>query len=196
MLTRYNALKLFGFGAAALTSGATTACTQKKAEQKPMNIVYIMYEESFRTPLIISYPGCKGGSTSGTLVQNLDFGPTFLDIAGAAQPDNMYGLSMVPVLEGSGVEPKEWRKTLYYHFYDHTPEHNVMRHDGLFDKRYKLIHFYDETGKIPSYEEFFDLQEDPNELRNVIDEPKYKSLVEKFKKELTETRSQVGVTEF
>ena len=91
---------------------------------------------------------------------------------------------------------QNWRKTLYYHFYDHTAEHNVMRHDGLFDKRYKLIHFYDETGKIPSYEEFFDLQEDPNELRNVIDEPKYKSLVDKFKKELSETRSKVGVTEF
>lgn len=155
-----------------------------------------MYEESFRTPLIISYPGCKGGSTSGTLVQNLDFGPTFLDIAGAAQPDNMYGLSMVPVLEGSGAEPKEWRKTLYYHFYDHTPEHNVMRHDGLFDKRYKLIHFYDETGAIPAYDEFFDLQEDPNELNNVIDDPRYTGVVDRFRKELAQTRGRVGVTEF
>lgn len=155
-----------------------------------------MYEESFRTPLIIHYPGNKGASSSSTLVQNLDFGPTFLDLAGVDQPDNMYGLSLVPVLEKDGATPKKWRQSLYYHFYDHTAEHNVLRHDGIFDSRYKLIHFYDESGKIPSYEEFFDLQADPNELNNVIADPKYKSLVDKFMKELSDTRERIGVTEF
>ena len=155
-----------------------------------------MYEESFRTPLIIHYPGNKGGTTSQTLVQNLDFGPTFLDIAGAPQPENMYGISMRPVLKKDGATPKKWRKTLYYHFYDHTPEHNVMRHDGIFDSRYKLIHFYDETGAIPSYEEFFDLQADPNELNNLIDDPKYKNQIDKFYKQLDETRAKIGVTEY
>ena len=156
----------------------------------------IMYEESFRTPLIVHYPGNKGGTKSETMVQNLDFGPTFLAIAGAAQPDNMYGVSMLPVLKKDGAEPRKWRKTLYYHFYDHTPEHNVLRHDGLFDKRYKLIHFYDETGVIPSYDEFFDLREDPNELNNLIDNLKYGKLVGKFRKELSETRASIGVTEY
>lgn len=155
-----------------------------------------MYEESFRTPLIIHYPGNKGGTTSDALVQNLDVGPTFLDMAGAPQPENMYGESMLPVLRNDGAEPKKWRETLYYHFYDHTPEHNVMRHDGLFDKRYKLIHFYDETGRIPSYEEFYDLQEDPNELNNLIDHPAYKDKVDKFMKQLDSTREKIGVTEF
>lgn len=155
-----------------------------------------MYEESFRTPLIVYYPGGKGGKTSEALVQNLDFGPTFLDIAGAPQPENMYGVSILPVLKKDGATPRKWRETLYYHFYDHTPEHNVLRHDGIFDSRYKLIHFYDETGAIPSYEEFFDLQADPNELNNVIDDPKYKKLVDKFSRQLTETRAKIGVTEY
>jgi hypothetical protein len=155
-----------------------------------------MYEESFRTPLIVYYPGGKGGKTSQTLVQNLDFGPTFLDIAGAPQPENMYGVSMLPVLKKDGATPRKWRETLYYHFYDHTPEHNVLRHDGIFDSHYKLIHFYDETGAIPSYEEFFDLQADPNELNNVIDDPRYKKLVDKFSRQLTETRAKIGVTEY
>ncbi|MBQ8071881.1 MAG: DUF4976 domain-containing protein, partial [Bacteroidales bacterium] len=92
--------------------------------------------------------------------------------------------------------PKKWRQSLYYHFYDHTAEHNVLRHDGIFDSRYKLIHFYDESGKIPSYEEFFDLEADPNELNNVIADPKYKTLVDKFMKELSDTRQKIGVTEF
>ncbi len=155
-----------------------------------------MYEESFRTPLIVYYPGNKKGSVSETMVQNLDFGPTFLDIAGVPQPENMYGLSLRKVLKKSGAEPKKWRSTLYYHFYDHTPEHNVMRHDGIFDKRYKLIHFYDETGNIPSYSEFFDLKEDPNELHNLIDDPQYKNAIDKLQKKLSETRAEVGVTEF
>ncbi len=155
-----------------------------------------MYEESFRTPLLIHYPGNKGGTRSEALVQNLDFGPTFLDIAGAGQPDNMFGRSIVPVLKKNGSEPRKWRSHLYYHFYDHTPEHNVLRHDGIFNKRYKLIHFYDETGAIPSYEEFFDLQNDPYELTNLISDPKYKDLIDKFKKQLNDTRAKIGVTEY
>jgi len=155
-----------------------------------------MYEQSFRTPLIIHYPGAKAGSKSETLVQNLDFGPTFLDIAGVEQPDNMYGMSMIPVLKKSGAEPKNWRSELYYHFYDHTAEHNVMRHDGIFDKRYKLIHFYDETGVIPDYEEFYDLEKDPDELNNLMGNPEYESLIAKYKERLSAKRQAVGVTEF
>jgi len=155
-----------------------------------------MYEESFRTPLLIHYPGNKGGTRSDALVQNLDFGPTFLDIAGAEQPEDMFGMSLVPVLKKDGGEPRKWRETLYYHFYDHTPEHNVLRHDGVFDKRYKLIHFYDETGAIPDYDEFFDLQEDPNELNNLIDDPRYKDKVDRLKKRLVDTRARIGVEEF
>ena len=71
-----------------------------------------------------------------------------------------------------------------------------MRHDGIFDKRYKFIHFYDETGNKPSYEEFFDLQTDPNELKNLIDDPKYRRLTDKFRKALDATRKDIGVTEF
>lgn len=155
-----------------------------------------MYEESFRTPLIVHYPGNKGGTTSHALVQNLDFGPTFLNIAGVQQPENMFGQSMLPVLQNDGKEPANWRETLYYHFYDHTAEHNVLRHDGIFGKRYKLIHFYDETGAIPSYEEFYDLEKDPKELNNLINNIEYKPLIEEYMKRLEEKRKEIGVTEY
>lgn len=155
-----------------------------------------MYEESFRTPLIVHFPGNKGGTKSETLVQNLDFGPTFIDLAGAKQPKEMFGRSILPVLKKDGAEPENWRKTLYYHFYDHTAEHNVLRHDGVFGKRYKLIHFYDETGAIPSYEEFYDLEKDPNELNNLIGNPEYKNLIEEYMNTLSQTRKDIGVTEY
>lgn len=155
-----------------------------------------MYEQSFRTPLIISYPGCKQGVESKTLVQNIDYGPTFLDLAGVEKPSNMYGMSIVPVLKNNGEKPEEWREYLYYHFYDHTAEHNVMRHDGVFDNRYKLIHFYDEEGKLPSYDEFYDLEADPDEMHNAIDDPKYADKIQALNAQLSKMRSDFGVTEF
>ena len=155
-----------------------------------------MYEESYRTPLLIRYPGNSGGGRAEALVQNLDFAPTYLDIAGVEKPENMSGESLVPILKHNGKAPLRWRKYLYYHFYDHTTEHNALRHDGISDKRYKLIHFYDETGKIPAYDEFYDLKADPSEMRNVIDERKYSRLVKKFNKKLQKMRDQLGVQEY
>lgn len=155
-----------------------------------------MYEESYRTPLLIRYPGNSGGGRAEALVQNLDFAPTYLDIAGVEKPENMSGESLVPILKHNGKAPLRWRKYLYYHFYDHTAEHNALRHDGISDKRYKLIHFYDETGKITAYDEFYDLKADPSEMRNVIDERKYSRLVKKFNKKLQKMRDQLGVQEY
>lgn len=155
-----------------------------------------MYEESYRTPLIVRYPGNAGGTNCDALVQNIDFGPTYLDIAGAEQPDEMSGRSLLPILKRDGKEPVSWRKYLYYHFYDHTPEHNALRHDGISDKRYKLIHFYDETGELPCYDEFYDLYSDPSEMDNVINDPKYRHLVRKFQRKLVKVRKKLGVEEF
>ena len=155
-----------------------------------------MYEESFRTPLIISYPGMKGGVESTTLVQNIDFAPTYLAAAGIEKPANMSGLSLIPVLQNNGQRPADWREYLYYHFYDHTAEHNVMRHDGVFNLRYKYIHFYDETGKEPGYDEFFDLQEDPSEMYNAINDVRYKQEVEELRKQLDKMRTDLKVEEF
>lgn len=155
-----------------------------------------MFEESYRTPLIVRYPGNAGNTKSEAYVQNIDFGPTYLDIAGVKQLKDMHGKSIVPILKKDGKEPVFWRKYMYYHFYDHTDEHNVMRHDGISTKRYKLIHFYDETGAIPSYEEFYDLQADPKELVNAIDKPQYKRIVRKFYRKLDKMRARLGVEEY
>ena len=108
----------------------------------------------------------------------------------------MHGLSLVPVLQGGGKAPAAWRDCLYYHFYDHTPEHSVMRHDGVFDARYKLIHFYDETGAVPSYEEFYDLQTDPTEVHNVLDNPAYADKIAELRARLDKAREELAVEEF
>ena len=153
-----------------------------------------MYEESFRTPLVIRYPSLiKAGSVSDALVQNLDFAPTYLDLAGVKVPESMEGLSMVPLLQQNGQQPKKWRKYLYYHFYDNSPAHNVSRHDGVSDSRYKLIHFYGPEG---TYEELFDIQTDPNELNNLIDSPEYEKVKSRLSKTLVRFRKRLKVNEF
>lgn len=105
-----------------------------------------MYEESLRTPLIVSYPGhTKPGSVCNRLVQNIDYAPTFLALAGVHQPKDMPGRSLVPVL-ANGDNVKNWRQSIYYHYYDYPTYHMVRKHDGVRTERYKLIHFYGKGG--------------------------------------------------
>lgn len=105
-----------------------------------------MYEESLRTPLIVSYPGhTKPGSVCNRLVQNIDYAPTFLALAGVQQPKDMPGRSLIPVL-ANGDNVKNWRQSIYYHYYDYPTYHMVRKHDGVRTERYKLIHFYGKGG--------------------------------------------------
>ena len=105
-----------------------------------------MYEESLRTPLIISYPGhTKPGTACTKLVQNIDYAPTFLDLAGVSKPKEMPGRSLLPVLN-NGDKQKAWRSSIYYHYYDYPTYHMVRKHDGVRTDRYKLIHFYGKGG--------------------------------------------------
>lgn len=148
-----------------------------------------MYEESFRTPLIARWPGhIKAGSSNRDLVQNLDFAQTFLDIAGVDAPSDMQGQSFKPILE-KGKAPKNWRKSLYYQYYEFPAVHSVHRHEGVATKRYKLIHFYD----IDEWE-FYDLKKDPAEMRSQYDNPKYAGKVKKLKAELQKLKELYKVT--
>lgn len=104
-----------------------------------------MYEESLHTPFIIAYPGhIKKGSVNKDMIQNIDFAPTFLQYAGIEQPKEMEGRPLQPVLEGK--TPRDWRKDIYYHYYDYPTYHLVRKHDGVRNERYKLIHFYGKGG--------------------------------------------------
>ena len=104
-----------------------------------------MYEESMHTPLIISYPGhVKEGSVCRQMVQNIDFAPTFLSLAGVKQPAQMTGRSLQPLFSGQVVP--QWRTSMYYHYYDYPTYHLVRKHDGVRTDRYKLIHFYGKGG--------------------------------------------------
>jgi arylsulfatase A-like enzyme len=142
-----------------------------------------MYEESFRTPLIMKYPGkIRSGKRSDKLVQNLDVAPTLLDFAGAEVPDAMQGKSMQPLL--TGKKGDQWRDAVYYHFSEKG--WGVASHYGVRTDRYKLIHFYDPVDQW----ELYDLKEDPLELINLYDNPQYQDVVKRLKKKLSELQQK------
>ena len=157
-----------------------------------------MYEESFRTPLIIRYPAkIKAGSECTALVQNIDYAPTYLDIAGIEKPDYMVGTSLVPLF--GGETPRDWREYLYYHYYDYPAIHMVRRHDGVRDSRYKLIHFYGEKNEhndAINCNELYDLQSDPNELNNLYDNPEYADIQTRLQARLDKFRVDQKVDEY
>ena len=139
-----------------------------------------MYEESMRTPLIIRYPKMiKSGSADDMLVQNLDYAPTIVEVAGGKAPADMQGLSLLPLLRGT-VKNDVWRKQLYYHYYEYPAEHSVYRHFGIRTERYKLIRFYN----AQHYWELYDLKKDPNEMDNLAKNPKYQSVLKKLQSQL------------
>ncbi len=146
-----------------------------------------MYEESFRTPLIVRWPGAaEPGSTSAKIVSNLDFAPTFLEMAGLEAPTRMQGSSLVPLLRGEA--PADWRTSFYYHYYEAEGPHAVAEHYGVATDRHKLIRY-------PATDEWelFDLEEDPHELLSRYADAEYTAIREELERELERLRIQLIV---
>jgi len=139
-----------------------------------------MFEQSYRTPLLIQWPGItKPGSVNEDMVSNVDFAETFLEMAGVKVPSDMQGRSMVPVLKGK--TPANWRKEHYYHYYEYPGSHMVKRHYGMSTERYKLIHYYYDIDEW----ELYDIKADPEEMKNVYNDPAYASVRKNLHKRLT-----------
>ena len=146
-----------------------------------------MYEESMHTPLIMRLPrGLNKRGDIPQLVQNIDYAPTFLKLAGVSVPEDMQGVSLVPLLKGES--PDNWRHSLYYHFYEYPAEHAVKRHYGVRTERYKLIHFYNDIDVW----ELYDLKEDPSEMNNLYGRESTEEITRQLKDELKTLQQQYG----
>ena len=142
-----------------------------------------MYEESLHTPLLVRWPNkIKPSSKNELLVSNLDFAPTFLELAGAEPAKDMQGESLLPLFKG--YTPKDWRITHYYHYYE-AGGHGVPIHYGVTDGKQKLIRFPDDN--LNTWE-FFDLQKDPMEMKNLYADKSYRGDIKSMKKELQRLR--------
>jgi arylsulfatase A-like enzyme len=159
-----------------------------------------IYEESMRMPFIVHYPKVvEVGSTNQWLINNTDFAPTILALAGVDTPHQMQGHSFASALRGE-PRPADWRTATYYRYWMHMA-HNlrVPAHFGIRTERYKLIFFYGCTptggAKTPTAWELYDLQRDPHEMHNRYNDPEYQSVVAELKVELKQQRAKLNETD-
>lgn len=142
-----------------------------------------IYEESFRTPMMMRYPGViKPGTVSNDFVMNLDIAPTMLDAAGITKPKDEQGESMFPLLKGEKVKGRD---AIYYHYYENG-EHSVSPHFGIRTDRYKLVRFYK---RVNSWE-LYDLKNDPNEMNNLYGQRSYQKISNMMKGKLNKLINQ------
>ena len=134
-----------------------------------------MFEESLEMPFLIRWPGVvKAGLRPEGMIQNIDYAPTFLEMAGLEAPHKLDGVSFVPLLKAE--QPDDWREAIYYAYYE-LGEHNVPQHYGVRTKRYKLFH-------LPNHKEwqFFDLVKDPMEMIDQSTNPEYAKIRQDLEK--------------
>ncbi|MEO5593433.1 MAG: sulfatase [Chitinophagaceae bacterium] len=145
-----------------------------------------MYEESVRTPMVMRYPGTiKPGTSVNDMIVNIDFAPTLLNAAGVKVPDDMQGKSFLPLFKKNNSNTG-WRKAMYYHYYEYPEPHHVSPHFGIRTQRYKLIRFYGPA----DFWELYDLQKDPNEIKNIYAVKSNEKLVAGLKKQLEDLIKQ------
>jgi arylsulfatase A-like enzyme len=144
-----------------------------------------MYEESLRMPLLVSWPGhVPAGRVNSNMVLNVDFAPTFLELAGLAAPADVQGRSLAPLLRGAA--PSDWRTTMYYRYYHYPRDHRVQPHYGVRTERHKLIYF----NQLDEWE-LYDLERDPYETNNIYAAPASAGLVAELKRELARLRREL-----
>ncbi|MDE0629008.1 MAG: sulfatase [Bryobacterales bacterium] len=161
-----------------------------------------MYEESMRIPLLVRHPELVGaGSRSEAIVNNTDFAPTLLALAGIKAPPFMQGRSLVPLLEGE--VPDDWRTSTYYRYWMNYAHHDVPAHFGVRTRDFKLIFFYGLPLDAPGAKtadtqpgwELYDLRVDPGESRNVYGDAAYADVANELKTELRRLKDETGDTD-
>jgi len=141
----------------------------------------LMFEESLRMPLLVSYPRVlEGGRVFDEMVTNVDWAQSILDAVGVEHHPRMQGRSFWPDLIGRPAAPPH--PGVYYRYWENDdPIHRAPAHYGYRTERYKLIYYYnaglDLPGagwfEYPAEWELYDLERDPHELHNVAHDPDY-----------------------
>nr|WP_262511296.1 sulfatase [Arenibacter echinorum] len=176
-----------------------------------------MYEESMRMPFFVRYPkSIAAGTRTDAIINNTDFAPTLIELAGGKTPDYMQGHSFKTILE-TGQEPEGWQQATYYRYWMHMAHrHQNPAHFGIRTKDHKLIFFYgkywvdtedpnavwnkdswgnDFSNHTPVAWEFYDLKQDPKEMNNAYNDPNYKDIIEDLKEQLITLREDLNETD-
>ncbi|MGV3483857.1 MAG: sulfatase/phosphatase domain-containing protein, partial [Planctomycetaceae bacterium] len=86
-----------------------------------------------------------------------------------------------------GQTPADWRKSLYYHYYEFPVPHRVRPHYGVITDRYKLVHYY--APDVDDWE-LLDREADPLEVKSFYRDPAYASVVKELTAELARVKAE------
>ena len=160
----------------------------------------LMYEESLSMPFLVRYPALvEAASSCDEMALNVDVGPTFLELAGVDVPAEMQGASPVPLPRGES--PDGWRRSMYSRSWMHRDgAHDLPAHHGVRTATHKLICYYNDPLGQPGAHgpadpvewELFDLEADPLETANIIDDPASAGVVRELRIEVDRLQSELG----
>ena len=142
----------------------------------------LAYEESIRLPLLMRHPpSIRAGSTPAGQALTIDIAPTILDLAAATPLAGIDGRSLVPLFSAGGT-PAGWRRSFLVEYTTDIvfPRMLKMGYDAVRNDRYKYIRYRELDGM----NELYDLEQDPYELRNLIDSPSSTDLRRRMEGEL------------
>ena len=146
-------------------------------------------EETLKMPFIAKCPAIiRAGSKNGDIIANVDFAPTFIDIAGRERPAEMQGDSFLLNMEGK--TPADWKKIQYARYYVEGGEHATSAWYGVRTKFDKLVFYYKRNEW-----EYFDIKRDPEEYHNAYNDAKYQKRIEFLKGEIQRLREKYGDTD-
>lgn len=145
------------------------------------------FEESLRVPLIIAdprVPAMQRGKVTDALALNLDLPATFLDWAGVPVPESYQGRSLKPMVEGD--TPSDWRtETFHEHF---AVRNRIPAWEGLRTRTFKYARYFDHN----NHEFLHDLENDPDELKNLAADPAFASTLSALRQRTTQLVTQYG----
>ncbi|MBT2161256.1 sulfatase-like hydrolase/transferase [Zobellia barbeyronii] len=134
---------------------------------------WLLYDNSVRVPLIVYDPRVKRQKDSDALALNIDVPSTILDLAGIAQPKTWQGKSLMPIVEKTKKD-FERDTVLIEHLWEFD---NIAPSEGIRTKNWKYFRYVNDQ----SFEELYNLEDDPKEINNLAKDSKYAEKLAAFR---------------
>lgn len=141
----------------------------------------IAYDNSMRIPMLIRYPEkIKSGTIVNEMGLNIDIAPTILELAEIEKPSYMQGISMVNLFDNNS-ENTHWRTSFMFEYYvDDAYPYAGPNMLAIRTDKFKLVDAF-----LPNdIDELYDLENDPGEMSNLINNPEYDSIEQELRSEL------------
>lgn len=143
------------------------------------------YEESMRVPMLAMGGGIPAASRVSEVVQNVDVGPTVMDLAGLGVKAHMDGSSFKKLLYQESIP---WRDTVYYEYFWERPFPQTPTVHAVRTSKYKFIRYHG----VWDINELYDIENDPNEMNNLIRNDDYREVAEELRSALFAWLSETG----